>query len=179
MDILKSSTTSAAQSNTAAQRSRQPNLTTRMGDFAKPTQLQVEESAQRLAFQKQIHRRWHPGDVYAPHDLSGAEQYKWKTSRKTPQNDAFDALGVNPVNEYKVREQHMAAQTAPLTRPELHHAVRVHDRDGPHKALAGDGLAAKEPAQDCKGDTPRRGTWSDAQCAQASVGAEEELAGKI
>lgn len=53
-------------------------------------------------YQRQIHRKWQPGDVYAPHDLSGPEQKKWKTGRRRPQSDAFDTLGINPVTEYKV-----------------------------------------------------------------------------
>lgn len=61
----------------------------------------LEETARRTSFQKQIHRKWAAGDVYAPHDLSGAEQKKWKTGRKTPQSDAFDRLGINPITEYK------------------------------------------------------------------------------
>ncbi|KAF2639980.1 ribosomal protein S18 [Massarina eburnea CBS 473.64] len=62
---------------------------------------QLEETDQRVAYQKQIYRKWQTGDVYAPRDLSGAEQAKWKTSRRAPQTDAFDTLGINPVNEYK------------------------------------------------------------------------------
>ncbi|KAJ4303462.1 hypothetical protein N0V90_002357 [Kalmusia sp. IMI 367209] len=62
---------------------------------------QMEQSRERANFQKHIYRRWSPGDVYAPHDLSGVEQKKWKKGRKTPQSDAFDTLGINPVTEYK------------------------------------------------------------------------------
>lgn len=50
-----------------------------------------------------MYRRWNAGDVYAPHDLSGPEQKKWKVGRTTPQSDAFDVLGINPISEYKVR----------------------------------------------------------------------------
>ncbi|KAF1979618.1 ribosomal protein S18 [Bimuria novae-zelandiae CBS 107.79] len=58
-------------------------------------------SQERQNFQKHVYRKWNTGDVYAPHDLSGAEQKKWKMARKTPTSDAFDTLGINPVNEYK------------------------------------------------------------------------------
>ncbi|PSN64205.1 ribosomal protein S18 [Corynespora cassiicola Philippines] len=62
---------------------------------------EIQNSAVRASYQKQIYRKWYPGDVYKPYDLSGQEQKKWKLGRKTPQSDAFDTLGVNPVNEYK------------------------------------------------------------------------------
>lgn len=60
------------------------------------------ESERREQFQRQIYRKWQAGDVYSPHDLTGAEQRKWKFGRKKPQQDAFDVLGINPLNEYKV-----------------------------------------------------------------------------
>lgn len=63
---------------------------------------ELAESERLSQYQRQIYRKWQPGDVYAPHDLSGAEQKKWKQGRKRPQQDAFDVLGVNPVLEYKV-----------------------------------------------------------------------------
>ncbi|KAF2108315.1 ribosomal protein S18 [Lophiotrema nucula] len=61
----------------------------------------LEEKARRDSYQRQIHRKWKTGDVYAPHDLSGAEQMKWKRAKKTTRSDAFDTLGINPINEYK------------------------------------------------------------------------------
>lgn len=64
---------------------------------------ELAESERLSQYQRQIYRKWQPGDVYAPHDLSGTEQKKWKQGRKRPQEDAFDVLGVNPVLEYKVR----------------------------------------------------------------------------
>lgn len=53
--------------------------------------------------QKLLTRRWKPGDVYAPHDLSSSEMRKWKLFGK-PTMDAFDALAINPLDEYKVCE---------------------------------------------------------------------------
>lgn len=51
---------------------------------------------------RQIQRRWKPGDVYSPRDLSFKEQQKWKTnSKKMPQYDVFELLGLDPVKEYK------------------------------------------------------------------------------
>lgn len=64
---------------------------------------ELAESERLSQYQRQIYRKWQPGDVYAPHDLSGTEQKKWKQGRKKPQQDAFDVLGINPVLEYKVR----------------------------------------------------------------------------
>lgn len=63
---------------------------------------EMEQSERREQFQRQVFRKWQPGDVYSPHDLTGAEQKKWKFGRKKPQSDAFDVLGINPINEYKV-----------------------------------------------------------------------------
>ncbi|ORY12609.1 ribosomal protein S18 [Clohesyomyces aquaticus] len=65
------------------------------------TSSEADKSARIDAFSRQVHRRWKAGDVYAPHDLSGPEQKKWKFGRQTPQTDAFDTLGIDPVNEYK------------------------------------------------------------------------------
>lgn len=46
------------------------------------------------------YRKWKPGDVYAPHDLSPAEQNKIR--RPGPQtDDPFLQLGVNPLDMYK------------------------------------------------------------------------------
>lgn len=46
-------------------------------------------------------RRWKEGDVYAPHDLSWAEMRKNRKKGKLKM-DAFDALAINPMDEYKV-----------------------------------------------------------------------------
>ena len=49
-----------------------------------------------------INREWRPGDVYSPHDLSAEEMRKWKR-RQGPSTDIFDAVGMNPLDLYKVR----------------------------------------------------------------------------
>ncbi|KAH8727918.1 ribosomal protein S18 [Phaeosphaeriaceae sp. PMI808] len=68
----------------------------------RPTQTrEMLDSEKRSQYQRQIYRKWQPGDVYSPQDLSGAEQKRWKVGRKKPQSDAFDVLGINPVQEYK------------------------------------------------------------------------------
>jgi small subunit ribosomal protein S18 len=104
LSILSGS--SAARTPAAAQRPGVGSLATRLAREAgldRPTQTaEMLESEKRANFQRQVHRKWQPGDVYSPSDLSGTEQKKWKTGRKKPQSDAFDILGVNPVLEYKV-----------------------------------------------------------------------------
>lgn len=56
----------------------------------------------RADLELQSPRRWQVGDVYAPHDLTGVEAKKWKRSKRTPNVDAFETLGLNPLKEYKV-----------------------------------------------------------------------------
>ncbi|EXJ90974.1 hypothetical protein A1O1_04081 [Capronia coronata CBS 617.96] len=55
---------------------------------------------ENYAIQRQLPRQWKVGDVYAPHDLSGAEARKWR-KRHRPTTDAFDALSINPLSLYK------------------------------------------------------------------------------
>jgi small subunit ribosomal protein S18 len=98
---------SAARSPAAKQqRSGGDSLATRLARDAgldRPSQSrEIIESERRNQYQRQIFRKWQPGDVYSPHDLTGFEQKKWKFGRKRPQSDAFDVLGINPINEYKV-----------------------------------------------------------------------------
>lgn len=57
--------------------------------------------ADTKALERNLTRDWRPGDIYAPHDLSGAEARKWK-KRQNPTTDAFDALSLNPLDCYKV-----------------------------------------------------------------------------
>ncbi|KAH8586678.1 hypothetical protein B0O99DRAFT_643835 [Bisporella sp. PMI_857] len=51
------------------------------------------------ALSRQIWRRWKPGQVYAPHDLSDVEQMKWR-KRDRPTRDMFDVLNFNPLTAY-------------------------------------------------------------------------------
>ena len=62
----------------------------------------VVKAKRTLDLERQIHRKWKAGDVYAPHDLSPVEQMKWQ-KRRPRETDAFDQLGINPLHEYKVR----------------------------------------------------------------------------
>ena len=61
----------------------------------------IQKADQARALEEFQIRAWKQGDVYAPHDLTPAEMYKWKT-RSRPSMDAFDALAINPLDEYKV-----------------------------------------------------------------------------
>ena len=44
------------------------------------------------------------GDVYAPNDLSGVEQSKWKRLKQKarPRWDVLDQLNIKPMDHYKV-----------------------------------------------------------------------------
>jgi hypothetical protein len=61
----------------------------------------IAEHEQSSDLEKMMTRRWVPGDVYAPHDLSPAEMKKWRI-RANPSRDVFDVLSINPIDEYKV-----------------------------------------------------------------------------
>lgn len=50
---------------------------------------------------RQMPRRWTPGDVYSPHDLSPREMDKWRR-RNQREVDVVDALGLRPLDMYKV-----------------------------------------------------------------------------
>ncbi|CAO1597397.1 hypothetical protein XANCAGTX0491_001206 [Xanthoria calcicola] len=85
---------------------------------ARRSALAETEAAYRATdLERHLHRRFRPGDIYAPHDLSPTEQAKWRPraavggslqGRGTPANahaqnrrDVFDVLGINPLDEYK------------------------------------------------------------------------------
>ncbi|KAF2996423.1 hypothetical protein E8E13_002964 [Curvularia kusanoi] len=99
LSILKDIKTSASQPQSG---SVAPTQMARNLGLNRPSQSrEMVESERREQFQRQIYRKWQAGDVYSPHDLTGSEMKKWKFGRKKPQQDAFDVLGINPVNEYK------------------------------------------------------------------------------
>ncbi|CAL8579143.1 hypothetical protein XPA_004897 [Xanthoria parietina] len=85
---------------------------------ARRSALAETEAAYRATdLERHLHRRFRPGDIYAPHDLSPTEQAKWRPraasggslqGRGHPGNahaqnrrDVFDVLGINPLDEYK------------------------------------------------------------------------------
>lgn len=64
----------------------------------------LARGADRKGLEAQQIRRWNLGDVYAPHDLSGPEQSKWKRLKQKarPRWDVLDQLNINPMDHYKV-----------------------------------------------------------------------------
>ncbi|KAF4551344.1 Ribosomal protein S18-like protein [Elsinoe fawcettii] len=62
---------------------------------------QAETDKKDLA--RNMTRFWKEGDVYAPHDLSGAEMSKWKLTRAKGKQarDVCDNLRLNPLDHYK------------------------------------------------------------------------------
>ena len=66
---------------------------------------ELEKMGRAKDLEKQMMRNWKPGDVYAPHDLSGVEMEKWR-KRRAGDRDVFDMLGIDPLAEYKVRIQY-------------------------------------------------------------------------
>jgi hypothetical protein len=64
----------------------------------------IARGADRKGLEAQQIRRWNVGDVYAPHDLSGAEQSKWKRLKQKarPRWDVLDQLNIKPMDHYKV-----------------------------------------------------------------------------
>lgn len=59
----------------------------------------MELNARAKDLTRQITRRWRPGDIYAPKDLSSVEAAKWK-KRSKPDRDVFDVLGFDPIANY-------------------------------------------------------------------------------
>ena len=72
-----------------------------MGAIHRPSQQDLERGEHHRAMEKSFTRDWNGGDVYAPHDLTGAEARKWK-AKKAPTTDVFDSLSLNPLDCYKV-----------------------------------------------------------------------------
>ncbi|KAI0479614.1 ribosomal protein S18 [Xylaria cf. heliscus] len=51
-------------------------------------------------YMRQLSRRWRPGDVYSPHDMSASEMAKWRRST-APKKDIVDMLGLRPLDMYR------------------------------------------------------------------------------
>ena len=117
----------------------------------------LQKDGQARDLEKLQTRKWKQGDVYAPHDLTPAEMYKWKT-RGRPTMDAFDALAINPLNEYKVSvflsPYELMYSVIVLMRrlsTELFYHVRVHDPNGENKAFERYRLTASQSKTGCEG----------------------------
>ncbi|RDA88251.1 hypothetical protein CP532_0361 [Ophiocordyceps camponoti-leonardi (nom. inval.)] len=72
---------------------------------AKETEKVAGAKEEAAKVMRRMHRRIEPGEVYSPHDLSPVEMWKWrrKSSRVV---DVVDALGLRPLDMYKVCQQH-------------------------------------------------------------------------
>ncbi|PNS20687.1 Serine/threonine-protein kinase HSL1 [Sphaceloma murrayae] len=87
------------------------NMMQRRTKEREPTALKLQQEESRIQgaqdqadLERQMTRWWKEGDVYAPHDLSGAEMSKWKMpkSRGKQKRDVCDVLQLNPLEHYKV-----------------------------------------------------------------------------
>ncbi|KAL8930851.1 MAG: hypothetical protein Q9208_000392 [Pyrenodesmia sp. 3 TL-2023] len=80
---------------------------------ARRSALEETTAAYRAAdLSAHLHRRFRPGDIYSPHDLSPVEQEKFRFKRTRPRDtpplpsakskrsDAFDVLNLHPLSEY-------------------------------------------------------------------------------
>jgi small subunit ribosomal protein S18 len=79
----------------------------RSAQLAKRTQATADSlREQKISndYLREMPRRWVPGDVYSPHDLSPVEMTKWR-KRAERKGDVIDALALRPLDMYKVRER--------------------------------------------------------------------------
>lgn len=79
----------------------------RSAQLAKRTQATADSlREQKISndYLREMPRRWAPGDVYSPHDLSPVEMTKWRR-RAERKGDVIDALALRPLDMYKVRER--------------------------------------------------------------------------
>jgi len=147
----------------------------------------MARGADRKGLETQQIRRWNVGDVYAPHDLSGVEQSKWKKfkSQARPRWDVLDQLNIKPMDHYKVCGGRVIAHWDKQARAgrrldaddnffaELQHHVRVRDGNGQDQAQLFHRSASAQPAQDGQGR--QEGDWfgSDSQCVQAPSNSDD------
>ena len=118
--------------------------------------------AETTAIKKLMTRRWQPGDVYAPHDLSAAETRKWG-KKNAPTTDPFDKLNINPLTLYKVRTLVDVPDRSPVdTIAELFRHVRIYDQRWTNQALQSYRFTARESTQGCEGYSKGDRAWSDA-----------------
>ncbi len=61
----------------------------------------LQQHQKTESYLKYMYRRWRPGDVYAPHDLSPGEMHKFRKMTRR-HVDLLDVVNVNPVDEYRV-----------------------------------------------------------------------------
>jgi hypothetical protein len=120
-------------------------------------------------------RDWRAGDIYAPHDLSPAEMKKWM-KRYSPSTDAFDALNINPLGQYKVSSFEIISEprygnyVANWVRSlvEFLYHVRIYDANGPYKAPESNRFTSSEPAENCKSHPTSNRSRPHAKCPSTS-----------
>jgi hypothetical protein len=66
------------------------------------TEQELSDSNMTSSYMQQMPRRWKPGDVYAPRDLSPYEANKWRGGSQGVKRDILDMLGLNPLDNYRV-----------------------------------------------------------------------------
>lgn len=94
------SQTSRAFPSTQTRRASFGRSATSMLSAHRQRMIEQEKQEETRAIERSFTRDWKSGDVYAPHDLSGAEARKWR-KRIAPPTDAFDVLSLNPLDLYK------------------------------------------------------------------------------
>ncbi len=76
------------------------NLRSRLEALPPKTHASSREEFSPGELQK-MQMRFEWGDTYAPNDLSMEERFQ-RVSKRRPQKDAFDVLGLDPVRQFKV-----------------------------------------------------------------------------
>lgn len=66
--------------------------------------LTLAEKTRRDGVERHLYRRWSSGEAYSPHDLSSTEAVKARR-RKVQDQDAWDVLGIEEHDVYKVRSR--------------------------------------------------------------------------
>lgn len=108
---------------------------------------------------KQMPRRWAAGDVYSPHDMSSVEMQKWRR-RSGRRTDVIDALGIRPLDMYKVRKRLEEIEPKDiLTRGwvELFTDSGIHQLGRPNQPPERHPASARQPAQDRQDGPPYPG----------------------
>lgn len=121
--------------------------------------LAKQQAAQdRSDLERQMTRWWKEGDVYAPHDLSGAEMSKWKLpkARGKQSRDVCDILQLNPLDHYKVGFLQYFQPAVANVHTELLPYVRIYYRDGTYQRKRRDRSTTHQPAPHGKGDQESR-----------------------
>ena len=136
---------------------RGKRLPTKLTPAQRALSREAEASAVKAkAIERNMTREWRAGDVYSPHDLSPSEMKKWR-KRFPPSTDAFDALSMNPLAQYKVGLCCVCCKGCTCNiscadnglDAEFFNHVGVYHRDGSDTAPLRNRAQACEPEEDC------------------------------